>query len=64
VLRIKTLKQGARIASGGIAGVALLGAKDPVAWKQTAQALEVQLPSGRPCKYAYSLKITVKGTLE
>jgi alpha-L-fucosidase len=64
VLRIKTLKQGARLGSGGISGVSLLGVKGPVKWKQTADALEVQLPTEKPCKYAYSLKIAVKGSLQ
>ncbi len=59
-LHIKTLKQGAKI---GISNIGLLGSKAPVRWKQTAQALEVQLPAERPCKYAYTLKIAVKGTL-
>jgi alpha-L-fucosidase len=63
-LRIKTLKQDARIASGGIANISLLGSRSPVRWKQTADALEVDLPSEKPCKYAYVLKLTVKGTLE
>lgn len=63
-LRIKTLKQGARISTGGISTVSLLGSKTPVKWKQTADALEVQLPSEKPCKYAYSLKIAVKGNLQ
>jgi alpha-L-fucosidase len=63
-LRIKTLKQGARIGSGGIATVSLLGSRSPLRWTQTADALEVELPSEKPCKYAYALKLTVKGTLE
>lgn len=63
-LRIKTLKEGVRIGSGGIANISLLGSQSPVRWKQTADALEVELPSQKPCKYAYALKLTVKGTLE
>jgi alpha-L-fucosidase len=63
-LRIKTLKQGARVSSGGIAGISLVGTKEPVQWRQTADALEVDLPRERPCDYAYALKIAVKGNLE
>jgi alpha-L-fucosidase len=64
ILRIKTLKEGAPIGSGGIATISLLGSQSPVRWKQTADALEVELPSEKPCKYAYALKLTVRGTLE
>ncbi len=63
-LRIRTLKQGTRIASGGIAGISLLGSKVPVRWKQTTEALEVELPSEKPCRHAYALKLSVKGNLE
>jgi alpha-L-fucosidase len=64
VLRIKTLKQGAWIGPGGISGVSLLGSSGPVKWKQTAEALEVQLPPEKPCKYAYTLKIAIRGGLD
>lgn len=63
-LRIKTLKQGVRLGSGGIATISLLGSPSPIRWTQTADALEVELPSEKPCKYAYTLKLTVNGTLE
>jgi alpha-L-fucosidase len=63
-LRIKTLKQGARISTGGISTISLLGSKAPLKWKETADALDVQLPAEKPCKYAYSLKIAVKGNLQ
>jgi alpha-L-fucosidase len=63
-LRIKTLKQGAKVSTGGIANISLLGAKAPVQWQQTADALEVVLPREKPCDHAYALKIAVKGNLE
>lgn len=63
-LRIKTLKRGARISSGGIAGISLLGSKAPVKWKRTAEALEVELPAEKPCKHAYALKAAMIGDLE
>ncbi len=63
-LRINTLKRGAKISTGGIAGISLLGSTAPLKWRQTEQALEVQLPAAKPCKHAYTLKITVKGALE
>ena len=43
-----------------IAKVELLGSTDKVAWTQTADALEVSLPAGAQCKYAYALKLTPK----
>ena len=63
-LRITTLKQGARVSSGGIASISLLGSAAPVKWKQTADALEIELPSQKPCRHAYALKVSVKGNLE
>ena len=41
-----------------IASVQLLGSAQKVAWTQGADALEVTLPSGAACKYAYVLKLT------
>ena len=63
-LRIKTLRAGVRLGTGGIAKVSLLGSSHPVRWRQTAEALEVELPSEKPCKHAYALKLTVNGMLE
>ena len=40
-----------------VTSVALLGSTEKVAWRQTADALEITLPPGAPCKYAYSLKL-------
>jgi alpha-L-fucosidase len=45
-------------ASISIASVELLGSADKVTWNQTADALEVTLPGGATCKYAYTLKLT------
>jgi alpha-L-fucosidase len=41
-----------------IASVELLGSADKVAFTQSADALDVTLPSGAACKYAYALKLT------
>jgi alpha-L-fucosidase len=41
-----------------IASVELLGATGKVTWAQNADALEVTLPAGASCQYAYALKIT------
>jgi alpha-L-fucosidase len=45
-------------ASLPVASVELLGATGKVTWAQNADALEVSLPSGATCSYAYALKIT------
>jgi len=41
-----------------IAKVELLGSSGKVTWTQAADALEVTLPEGAACKYAYALKLT------
>ena len=41
-----------------IANIELLGSKEKIAWTQTADALNVTLPSSAQCKYAYALKLT------
>ncbi len=46
------------LAAGNISQVTLLGSKDQILWKQTADGLEVTLPSTAPCKFAYGLKVT------
>jgi len=44
-----------------IAKVELLGSTEKVTWTQSASALEVTLPSGAACKYAYTLRLTQAG---
>jgi alpha-L-fucosidase len=41
-----------------IVSVELLGSTGKVTWTQGANALEVTLPAGAECKYAYALKLT------
>ena len=41
-----------------IANVELLGSTGKATWTQRADALEVTLPTGAACKYAYALKLT------
>jgi alpha-L-fucosidase len=41
-----------------IGSVELLGSTQKVTWTQGADALEVTLPTGTPCTYAYALKLT------
>ena len=41
--------------------VNMLGLADAVQWKQTADALVIEPPARRPCRYAYTFKITCRG---
>jgi alpha-L-fucosidase len=43
-----------------IGNVELLGSTEKVSFTQNADALEVTLPAGAACKYAYALKVTPK----
>jgi alpha-L-fucosidase len=45
-------------ASMPVAKVELIGSTDKVTWTQGANALEITLPTGTACKYAYALKLT------
>ena len=44
-----------------VAKVDLLGSAEKVTWTQGANALDVTLPSGAACKYAYALRLTSAG---
>jgi alpha-L-fucosidase len=63
-LQIKTLRTGGPLASARIATIALLGSPSRIRWTRTADALDVELPSEKPCKYAYALKLTLRGSLK
>ncbi len=52
-----TAHEGAALAVGN---VELLGSTDKVTFTQGADALDVTLPAGASCKYAYALKVTPK----
>ena len=62
-LKIKSLREGENVPSGGIRAISLLGSKSPVKWSRTAEGLVVELPAEKPCKHAYTLKIEPKGKL-
>jgi alpha-L-fucosidase len=55
---IHALGTGQEGASLTVTSVELLGSSEKVAWRQSADALEITLPPGAACKYAYSLKFT------
>ena len=52
-----TAHEGRAIAIGN---VELLGSSEKVNFNQNSDALEVTIPSGGQCKYAYTLKLTTK----
>jgi alpha-L-fucosidase len=45
-------------ASIPVGNIELLGSRDKVTWTQNANSLDVTLPAGAACKYAYALKLT------
>lgn len=47
-----------RIGAGTISKVSLLGCREPLAWKQMPDGLEVTLPKEQPCKFAWCLKVS------
>ena len=53
----RTLIRSLASAAGTITQVSLLGCTDTLAWTQTAEGLDVVLPSTRPCEQACALKI-------
>jgi alpha-L-fucosidase len=40
--------------------VEMLGLNDPITWKQDGKGLAIQPPAKRPCRYAYTFKITCR----
>lgn len=42
-----------------VRNVEMLGLNEPVKWKQTAEALLIDPPARRPCRYAYTFRITL-----
>ena len=48
------------LAGKQVTKVEMLGLNEPVKWKQNAAALEIEPPAKRPCKYAYTFRITCR----
>lgn len=46
------------LAGKKVTRVEMLGLREPVKWNQSAAGLTVTIPGRRPCKYAYTFKIT------
>jgi len=54
---INTLRKGSDLYPGAIRSVAMLGCSEPIECRRTIQGLEITLPKGKPCDYAYTFKI-------
>jgi alpha-L-fucosidase len=61
-LVIQSLSTNLRLYTGEIANVQLLGSEKPIEWSCDGTGLRIKLPSQKPCKYAFALKITKKIT--
>jgi hypothetical protein len=51
------------LSTGGISDVQLLGAGQKLKWSQDGNALKIELPAEKPCKYAFVFKIVLNGEL-
>ena len=47
--------------AGRVAAVSLLGSDAPVSWRQSDEALTVDLPPRRPCEHAWAFRVTLDG---
>ena len=59
-LNIRALGAGAGNLDAAVESVSLLGAKEPVKWKQAQDALQVEFPAAKPCDHAFVVKIEPK----
>ena len=55
---IHSLGANVRLFAGAIEDVQLLGASAPVKWVRKAGGLKITLPKGKPCRHAFTFKIT------
>ena len=57
-MTIHSLGANVRLFAGAIEDVQLLGASAPVKWVRKAGGLKITLPKGKPCRHAFTFKIT------
>jgi alpha-L-fucosidase len=57
---IYSLGSKGRLFPGEIQAIEMLGVAEKLGWEQTGDALVIQLPSVKPCKHAFALKIIRK----
>jgi alpha-L-fucosidase len=55
---IKSLAEGSALYLRAIEKVALLGSQEPLRWIRDRDGLAIELPSHRPCDYAFTLEIS------
>ncbi len=48
------------LAGKRVSRVDMLGLAEPIRWRQTGDGLVITVPSKRPCKYAYTFRITAE----
>ncbi|MHC4755823.1 MAG: alpha-L-fucosidase [Planctomycetota bacterium] len=56
-LKVKALSSRTFLSSEGISDVKLLGSTEKLKWSQDGTGLTIELPSERPCKYAFVFKV-------
>ena len=59
--KIKSLGGASRVTGDMIEHIQMLGSEEPLSWSQDSEKLEISMPSQKPCKHAYTFKITLKG---
>jgi alpha-L-fucosidase len=58
---IKSLNSGSSIKAEQIVNISMLGSDEALRWSQDANGLRIQPPASKPCDYAYSYRIELKG---
>ncbi len=59
-VQIKSLGSGSLLSAERIEAVQMLGSGEALAWSQSADGLQISLPSQKPCDHAYTLKLMLK----
>jgi alpha-L-fucosidase len=54
---IQSLSTTSAYGAGAVRQIEMLGSDEPVSWSRNGEGLKVELPSERPCQYAFALKI-------
>ena len=60
-VQITSLGSASSVKADQIAGVSMLGSSEVLTWSQDANALRISAPSAKPCDYAYTFRIDLKG---
>ncbi len=62
-LTIKSLSTETKISREGIASISLFGVDSNLKWTRDDKELTIQLPSEKPCEYAFAFKINLNGDM-